>query len=225
MTHPGSLHAWPPFTSFSSSCLIGKGASAHGRWNGECTGDRASVLNAKFEHWHYGRCMEVGSKVAASAPSMRCAASASAQCQIATAMMMPYRAFRVASAFLAGIVLHTLLHFAVHSGQLRSDCHVAILVAVDTQLVHLYFLNLRPLAEVELLPATVEDTEQQAEQPGANEDARLWTSHNSHRDGKAGHNGLLSLFEDSPAGSAPSGPFNYAQSRRYQISKVANSLG
>ena len=54
---------------------------------------------------------------------MRSAASASAQCQIATAMMMPYRVpFRVASAFLAGIVLHTLLHFAVHSGQLRSDC-------------------------------------------------------------------------------------------------------
>ena len=54
---------------------------------------------------------------------MRSAASASAQCQIATAMMMPYRVpFRVASAFLAGIVLHTLLHFAVHSGQLRNDC-------------------------------------------------------------------------------------------------------
>ena len=57
-------------------------------------------------------------------PSLRSAASASTQCQVATAMMMPYRVpFRVASAFLAGIVLHTLLYFAVHSGQLRNDCH------------------------------------------------------------------------------------------------------
>ena len=42
--------------------------------------------------------------------------------QLSARSPQPWVPFRVASAFLAGIVLHTLLHFAVHSGQLRNDC-------------------------------------------------------------------------------------------------------
>ena len=140
--------------------------------------------------------------------SLRSAASASAQCQIATAMMMPYRVpFRVASAFLAGIVLHTLLHFAVHSGQLRSDCRHpgSGCYAAGPSLFPQPKTTRRggtAASDRCLASRTLKSSRGPTKTPGSGRRTTVIVM------GRQAIRATESLFEDSRAGSAPSGPLH-----------------
>ena len=143
-------------------------------------------------------------------------------------MMMPYWVpFRVASAFLAGIVLHTLLHFAVHSGQLRSDCRhpgsgryaagPSLFPQPKTTRRGGTAASDRCLASRTLKSSL--SSRGPTKTPGSGRRTTVIVM------GRQAIRAIESLLEDGPAVSASSGPFNYPQGRRYQNSKVANSLG
>ena len=138
---------------------------------------------------------------------------------------MPYRVpFRVASAFLAGVVLHTLLHFDVHSGQLRSDCRhpgsgryaagPSLFPQPKTTRRGETAASDRCLASRTLKSSL--SSRGSTKTPGSGRRTTVVMGRQAIR-------AIESLFEDGPAGAAPSRPFNYPQGRRYQNSKVANS--